>query len=66
MDTTPTTPVLLGTRESQPILSVRNTVAVTDLQATQLASLTLLWQFLQSHETRADRRTHRSVPHLRS
>ena len=51
MDTTPTTqPVLLGTRESQPMLSVRNTVAVTDLQATQLTSLTLLWQFLQSHE----------------
>jgi effector-binding domain-containing protein len=51
MDTTPTTrPVLVRTREPQPMLSVRSTVALTELQETQLASLVLLWEFLQSHQ----------------
>jgi effector-binding domain-containing protein len=52
MDTTPITPTLLASRDPQPLLSVRNIVAVTDLQETQLSSLALLWQFLQSQDLR--------------
>jgi effector-binding domain-containing protein len=45
-----TTPVHHETLEPQPLLSVRNNIAVTELQETQLASLTLLWQFLETHQ----------------
>ena len=50
MDKVDIPPVTLGRRDSQPLISARQTIPISELPQTQLASLTLLWQFLQSEQ----------------
>ena len=50
MNSTKTPEVLLETRGRQPIVSVRQTVAVSNLQTAQLDGLRLLWEFTQGRQ----------------